>query len=191
MMQQSLLRVAFGAPHKALVCRRLERVRLGEHPALRTSRRACAVPFIAPEPVFDVVTVAVMPVYAAMMFAPRSRAAKVLTHDLVFLAGGALYAALWLQYGGMAWVAELFKASSTSAALESLVNLMQNGRACSIAWLHLLFIDMLQARHVFVDSVNGRLPDVLRVVSLGLCFMAAPVGLLSHVLFSIVATKKS
>jgi len=136
---------------------------------------------LAPELVFDVATVAVMPVYAAMMFAPKSRLARAATADTVFLLGSALYAVLMVAYGGMEFLRPFLDVKSADVGLTMLAGLMQNGKACSIAWLHLLVIDLFQARWVYRDCVAQSIPAALRAASLGLCFMVAPVGLFFHV----------
>ena len=136
---------------------------------------------LAPELVFDVAAVAVMPVYAAMVFAPKSRLARAATADTVFLLGSALYAVLMVAYGGMEFLRPFLDVKSANVGLTMLAGLMQNGKACSIAWLHLLLIDLFQARWVYRDCVARSIPAALRAASLGLCFMVAPVGLFFHV----------
>lgn len=151
----------------------------------RHSIRTAAIPLVPPESlVFDIVTVAVMPLWAAMMFAPGSKAAKVASSDILFLLGSLLYVVLMVQYGAVELLVPFFHAKSAGAGLGLLASLMQNGRACSIAWLHLLLVDLFQARFVYLDCVAKGLPSPLRVASLALCFMVAPIGILFHVISS-------
>lgn len=159
-------------------------------PVSRHSPRAAAVPLVPPEAlVFDVLTVSVMPLYAAMMFAPRSKAAKAATSDVVFLLGSLLYVVLMVQYGVVELLAPFLRAKSASVGLGLLASLMQNGQACSVSWLHLLLVDLFQARFVYFDCLTKGLPSALRVASLGLCFMVAPIGVLFHVIASAIYAK--
>ncbi len=159
-------------------------------PPLRLSTRTAAVPLVPPEAlVFDLVTVSVMPLYAAMMFAPRSKAAKAASSYLVLLLGSLLYVALMAQYGAVGLLVPFLRAKSIGDGLGLLANLMQNGQACSISWLHLLLVDLFQARFVYVDCVAKGLPSALRVASLGLCFMVAPIGVMFHVISSVLYAK--
>ena len=132
-----------------------------------------------PALLFDAVTVAVIPIYGAMAFAPRSKVTKAITHDRVFLLGSLLYVFLLARYGG-GWTMD----GMSLPRVDHLAELMKDGRACSMAWLHLLLMDLFQARHVYLDSVSRNLPAALRVASLSLSFMVAPIGLLLHLIVS-------
>ena len=159
-------------------------------PPSRHSTRAAAAPLVPPAAlVFDVVTVSVMPLYAAMMFAPRSKAAKIATSDLVFLLGSLLYVALMIRYGVVGFLAPFLHAKSAGVGLGLLASLMQDGQACSMSWLHLLLVDLFQARFIYLDCATKGLPSALRVASLGLCFMVAPIGVLFHVIASGIYAK--
>ena len=75
----------------------------------RHSIRTAAIPLVPPESlVFDIVTVAVMPLWAAMMFAPGSKAAKVASSDILFLLGSLLYVVLMVQYGAVELLVPFF-----------------------------------------------------------------------------------
>jgi hypothetical protein len=140
--------------------------------------------------VFDAVTVGVMPLYALMMFRPRAAVTKALVghSDWVFALGSLLHVSLLLAIavlsGGIDVLQPLTSVRSASAGLALMSGLMRDSGACCACWVHLLLVDLYQARWIYADSIARGLPGALRVCSLALSFMVAPLGLLFHVVAS-------
>lgn len=155
------------------------------------TRRRCItrVAVVSPNVVFDIATVGVMPVYALMMWFPRSSVTKKLmgSNMLLFIAGSFLYAYTILSYGGY----EIFKplvesikdhglsTDSPGRYLAIMAEMLGNSTVTAITWVHLLLLDLFQARWVYHDALRH---NVASIHSLILCFMVGPLGLLSHIL---------
>lgn len=144
---------------------------------------------VSPNVVFDAVTVGVMPLYALMIWFPRAQLTEKLmgSNMFIFLGGSILYAYTLVSYGGY----EIFKPlvesiqvhglSSDCAAryLAIMASMLQDTKVTALTWVHLLLMDLFQAKWVYQDALRH---NVYSLHSLILCFMAGPIGLLSHIL---------
>ncbi|EFN55916.1 hypothetical protein CHLNCDRAFT_52198 [Chlorella variabilis] len=166
---------------------RRQRLRQG-----RGAAAPAAAALLPPAVVFDAATALVLPFYVAMIAAPR----KPLTQRLlgsgpVFLAGAVLYGLLLATWnplpqlaaavqGAAAGVGGAGVAASLRAALPSMpafAALFSTPEITVLAWVHLVLLDLLQARWVYRDGLRSNVPIWHSAV---LCFMAAPLGLLCH-----------
>lgn len=144
---------------------------------------------LPPNTVFDIVTVGVMPLYALMMWFPRAPLTKALmgSNMFLFLGGSLLYAYMLVSYGGY----EIFKplvesfqvhgvsAECSSRYLAIMADMLRDSKITAITWVHLLLMDLFQAKWVYHDALRH---NVSSIHSLVLCFMVGPLGLLSHIL---------
>ncbi len=69
-------------------------------------------------------------------------------------------------------------AALASPQLETLVQLFGNPQATAAGWVHFLLMDLFVGRWVYWE---GQRTGVWTVHSLIFCFLAGPVGLLSHI----------
>jgi len=61
----------------------------------------------------------------------------------------------------------------------SIATLFKDEATVALAWVHLLMLDLLQARYVLLDALRNHVPYKHSIV---LCFMFGPTGLLSHLI---------
>jgi hypothetical protein len=140
---------------------------------------------VSPDMVFDVATLAVMPLYALMIWFPSWKGTqRIMRSDIFFLAFSALYAYLLYVLGGWAIFTPLFGSMQHGGfshangwCLPALADMMKNSSITAITWVHLLLMDLFQARWVYFDSLAHQ---VSSAHSLAMCFMVGPLGLLSH-----------
>jgi hypothetical protein len=157
----------------------------------RVSRVERTIPdaLVSPNVVFDAVTVGVMPLYALMMWFPRSQLTRKLmgSNMRIFLGGSILYAYMLLSYGGYEIFRPLVESirahglSSDCAAryLAIMASMLEDTKVTALTWVHLLLMDLFQAKWVYEDALHH---NVSCIHSLILCFMVGPIGLLSHML---------
>lgn len=147
--------------------------------------RPTALPAASPVLLFSTATCAVLPLYAALICAPRSRRLRLLVQsDVLWLALAALYFLLLAA----SWQADthhlMFSLSPSLPPLPALpsltgVSLMfSRPAAAAAAWVHLLVLDLFMARFVFLDALRRGVPAAH---SLALCCMVGPLGLGSHI----------
>ena len=144
---------------------------------------------LPPNTVFDMVTVGVMPLYALMMWFPRAPLTRALmgSNMFLFLGGSVLYAYMLVSYGGYEIfkpLVESFKVHGVSAECSSrylaiMADMLRDSKITAITWVHLLLMDLFQAKWVYHDALRH---NVSSIHSLVLCFMVGPLGLLSHIL---------
>ncbi|KAK9796641.1 hypothetical protein WJX73_007037 [Symbiochloris irregularis] len=163
-------------------CRRLPEVSSALYKRPTCPGVQCAL--VTPANVFTATTVAVVPVYACLLgLVGHQTARKIATDRTIPAMLAALYAVClaswWSQpdCGRAVWQVLCGGACWPNAA--EVGNLFQSEAVTVLAWLHLLCLDLWQARMVALDSWRQQ---VFAAHSIILCFMCGPVGLLSHML---------
>jgi len=110
---------------------------------------------LSPELVFDVATVAVMPFYGLMIFGPRSRMTKSIIESsgAFFTLTAVLYGASLVLYDARKLVMPVVEAALSSAVpatggpyMGALATIFKTHEMTAIVWLHLLVLDLFQAR---------------------------------------------
>ena len=142
-----------------------------------------------PETLFTVGTVAVLPLYGAMIGAPKARFTQTaMRSHLPFMLMGALYAAAAMvssqSVDAKALVDVFFTNTNGDGvmsiarhALTLLSGFLATAEPASCVWVHLLSLDLFVARHVYLDSLALNVPAAH---SLTLCCMFGPCGFLAH-----------
>lgn len=145
---------------------------------------------LSPDILFNVVTVAVMPLYTLMIAAPKKPITKsIMSSRWIFYIAALLYAFLLVHWNALSDIADAYRNSTlphqqaSTSLIASLPDihvfstLFTNPKMSVIVWLHLLVLDLFQARWVYLDGSNTTVPTMHSLV---LCFMVGPLGLLSH-----------
>lgn len=146
---------------------------------------------VSPTVVFDVATVAVMPLYTMMVWFPnRALTRSIMASKTFFKLSSVLYLALLIHYGVFDLVRTMFlhEGSSRTAGwcLSTMADMLKDTRITAITWVHLLLLDLFQARWVYLDALQR---NIVSFHSIVLCFMVGPIGLLSHGLMRIMGKK--
>mmetsp|Transcript_13827 Transcript_13827/g.35529 ORF Transcript_13827/g.35529 Transcript_13827/m.35529 type:complete len:256 (-) Transcript_13827:71-838(-) len=130
-------------------------------------------------PVFSIATVLVMPVYTMMLAAPKSKLTKLMVAPpALFVIFAALYISMLPQVAQIPNLLHgLFVQGTTMPQVTALGELFLHESVVTLAWVHLLMLDLFQARYVLLDGIKNNLPTAHSVV---LSFMFGPTGLLSH-----------
>lgn len=132
------------------------------------------------ETIFNISTVSVMPIYTLMVVAPRSHLTKTIVHSrLLFPSAAALYAVLLFAWNPFPSIATNMKLQNGLIMLSSYADLFKLPAVTVITWLHLLLVDLYQARWVYGDALKNSIPAIHSLV---LCFMVGPLGVLSHLI---------
>lgn len=140
--------------------------------------QAAAAPFVAPQTVFNAITLAVMPLYGLMIAFPKKQLTrKAVASPWFYMAGSLLYTAALASWGlhGMLWNA--FAQALTKQKVAAFAALFQSPEVTALSWVHLLLLDLCVARHVYLDGLRKQ---VVTAHSIVLCFMFGPTGLLCH-----------
>jgi hypothetical protein len=160
-------------------------------------RPACpATPaaFLSPDAVFNVATLAVMPFYGLMVGAPRHPSTiRLLSSRAFYLAAAALHLsllALWAPPPEL-WHDIVVAAASPGGAgplpdLAAFAAIVGRPAMTALAWLHLVVLDLFQARWIYLDGMEAGVPVGHSAV---LSFMAGPLGLLCHLATKAVARR--
>ncbi|KAI8474587.1 MAG: hypothetical protein J3K34DRAFT_125662 [Monoraphidium minutum] len=142
---------------------------------------AAAAALVDPSQAFTAATVAVLPVYFAMIAAPKAKLTRsVLESPLLPLLFGIPYAALlWQAWQGGALPAAVgaLRGALPLPGADAIAVVFWDPALTAMAWLHLLLLDLLQARAVLFDGLKHLVPTVH---SVALCCMFGPLGVLSH-----------
>ena len=181
-----------GTPHTEVVSHANRR----EHKAI--PRGCTTVNHALPETVFSIGTVAVLPLYGAVIAAPKSDITQKLMRSsipfavmcsLYFVAMAVtvqspeIYALLRDFVSGvlksgdfigkwLTFVSSCFGAAATAAS----------------AWMHLLSLDLFVARSVYLDSLKTNVPSAHSLV---LCCMFGPCGFLAHAVTKAMWSKRA
>lgn len=128
---------------------------------------------------FRVANLAVLPGWALMLFAPRSRwTQRIINDDALFIGMGGLYA---VMLGGS--IAESSGGGGVKAimnpTLESIGNLFKYGgpKGTFAGWVHYLVFDFFVGRAILQDAQKHNIPHALIVPALVLTLMSGPIGL--------------
>jgi hypothetical protein len=99
---------------------------------------------------FSVATAAVLPFYAAMTVAPRlAVTARFVASERFYLAAAALYAALLALWNPLPHLWQALSAAVSTGGLPDLVAfaaLFTRPQLTALTWVHLLLLDLFQAR---------------------------------------------
>jgi hypothetical protein len=112
---------------------------------------------------------------------PRCR----LTHSVIaspvfFAATAALYGFVLWQWEALPVIWQTFQSALLRGGLPNVAafaTLFMQPATTSLTWLHLLTLDLFQARWVYLDGLTSGVPTQHSAM---LCFMVGPLGLLSH-----------
>ena len=168
---------------------RLRHPRSRATPQSTGSRGSYIVPAALPETVFSIGTVAVLPLYGAMIGAPKAEwTQRFMRSAAPFAFMGALYFVAMLATAQSPAVRALLSTfvSGVTTSGDFIGNWLTFVSGCfgtaetaAAAWMHLLSLDLFVARHVFLDALAA---DVPAQHSLVLCCMFGPCGFLAHAL---------
>ncbi|BDA45445.1 probable protein ABA DEFICIENT 4, chloroplastic [Coccomyxa sp. Obi] len=149
----------------------------------RKGARTCSCALLQPDAIFTAATVAVMPLYAVMISSPRSDLAqRLLRPAKFFVTVAALYVVLlaaWLPHDVFRICGEIIRSCRPLPDVWKLGAMFESAHITVLAWLHLLLLDLYQAREVWLDGLRG---GVFTAHSLVFCFMFGPIGVLSHMM---------
>lgn len=108
---------------------------------------------MSPSTAFQAATLAVIPLYGAMVTAPRSpRVSQVLASPVIPVAGAAMYIALALGWGAWSELCQLQLWHQGSGPLawlpsnEGLAMAFTHANLAALTWIHIITLDWLQAR---------------------------------------------
>lgn len=134
---------------------------------------------------FTAATVAVLPVYATMLAAPKWRLTKaVVTSPVPYMALAGLYVWTVVSIGGVKKLAGLLTGSFTRLTVADAAGLLAKKEEVAVVWIQLMLVDLFTARHIYLDGLKNR---IFLAHSLVLCFMACPLGILSHCITRAIA----
>jgi hypothetical protein len=126
---------------------------------------------------FRLANLAVLPGWALMLFAPRSRLTRrLINDDALFIGLGGVYAAM---LGGALAENPAGGAALMNPTLESIGNMFKHGgpKATFAGWVHYLVFDFFVGRSILQDSQARGVPHALIVPALLLTLMSGPIGL--------------
>lgn len=124
---------------------------------------------------FSLAIVAVAPLWALMLFAPRWQG----TQRIV----GSLWAFVPLCVVYVALVAPAladFMTVFSRPELTTVAAYLATPRGATVVWVHVLVFDALAGRAVWQDAIRRAVPHVLLAPCLLLTFFAGPAGLLAY-----------
>jgi hypothetical protein len=127
---------------------------------------------------FTLGTAFVLPIYTAMIFAPKWKwTKKIVESDLPFIVMSAMYFYLL----ALSWTSEtaglMFASKYFMPELPGITRMFSSTTTVASAWIHLLAVDLFCGRSIFLDGLQHK---VETRHSLVLCLMMCPVGLISH-----------
>ncbi|XP_044468909.1 protein ABA DEFICIENT 4, chloroplastic-like isoform X1 [Mangifera indica] len=130
--------------------------------------------------VFTLATVAVLPFYTLMVFAPKAELTKKsMESSIPYVVLGLLYA--YLLY--LSWTPNtlqlMFASKYLLPELPGMVKMFSGEMTLASAWIHLLAVDLFAARQVFHDGLENRIETRH---SVSLCLLFCPIGILTHVI---------
>ncbi|CAK8540573.1 unnamed protein product [Lathyrus sativus] len=130
--------------------------------------------------VFTWGTIAVLPYYTLMVFAPKSELTKKsMESNLPCVVLGVLYA--YLLY--LSWTPEtvrlIFASKYLLPELSSIGKMFSSELTLASAWIHLLVVDLFAARHIFRDGIQN---EIETRHSVSFCLFFCPIGILTHVI---------
>ncbi|EXC55389.1 hypothetical protein L484_001189 [Morus notabilis] len=128
--------------------------------------------------VFGLGTVAVLPFYALMVFAPKSELTKIsMQSNIPYVGLGLLYG--YLLY--LSWTPEtlrlIFASKYLLPELPGMAKMFSSEMTLASAWIHLLVVDLFAARQVFHDGQENQIETRH---SVSLCLLFCPIGIMAH-----------
>ncbi|KAL5096024.1 hypothetical protein RYX36_000351 [Vicia faba] len=135
--------------------------------------------------VFTWGTIAVLPYYTLMVFAPKSELTKKsMQSNLPYVVLGILYAYLLF----LSWTPEtarlIFASKYLLPELSSIGKMFSSELTLASAWIHLLVVDLFAARHIFCD---GMVNQIETRHSVSFCLFFCPIGILTHIITKAVS----
>ena len=126
---------------------------------------------------FRLANAAVVPFWALMIAAPRSRVTRaVMDNRAIFVVLGVLYVAL-LARSMRGGDPEALRRVLRDPSPQTLGELFARPEGVTVGWIHFLAFDLFVGRWIWSDAVaEDRAPRL----ALGLTFMAGPAGLLTY-----------
>jgi Domain of unknown function (DUF4281) len=111
---------------------------------------------LSPDTVFNIATLAVMPFYGLVIGAPKSPVTrKLMASKTPYYCAAALYLALLFFWNPLGNLWEILKASTFSSKfglqlpnMTIFATAFNSAEATTLAWLHLVTLDLFQARYV-------------------------------------------
>lgn len=141
--------------------RHVARRSVAAHPARRQSA-VTATLTVDPEVVFEVATLAALPLYTLMALAPRWRLTQRLARSPLFTTvASAAYAALMVLWQPLPRLWAAFKAAVGTAGglpdIAVVASVFGHRDLAALAWLHLIVLDLFQARWEADDLAEAAL----------------------------------
>ncbi|KAA8499755.1 Protein ABA DEFICIENT 4, chloroplastic [Porphyridium purpureum] len=148
----------------------------------RTVRTAPVVQMVtavtATEQIFQFCNTAVLPLWLLMIFAPKWKWTQTVMGSVYPAAPFAACYALLLAVPTGAEVPDASAMAEVPLQLSTVSKLLGAGGSVSAAaWVHYICFDLLAGRWIYLD---GQEKNVFTSHSLLACFLAGPIGLLSH-----------
>ena len=129
---------------------------------------------------FDAANVFVLPFWTLMIFLPKWEITrKVISSPLPFIALSGLY--IYLLVGSITPESAQALANPT---LADIAHFFAEEGAAAVGWIHFLVMDLFVGRWIYQE---GQRTGVFTVHSIVLCLFAGPIGLLSHLITSLIA----
>lgn len=131
---------------------------------------------------FDLANLFVLPFWALMILLPNWNVTRrVMTSLIPFIVLSGLY--LYLLSGTI--TAETAQALS-NPALADIARFFADERAAATGWTHFLVMDLFVGRWIYWE---GQRTGIWTVHSIALCLFVGPLGLLSHIITSLIAER--
>ncbi|KAL8161776.1 hypothetical protein V2J09_013265 [Rumex salicifolius] len=157
----------------------LQKKRSGICSCLGTQFASCA---------FTLGTVAVLPFYTLMLFAPKSEITKKTMDSCIpYVVLGLVYVYLLYRSWTPDTIHVMFASKYWLPELTGIAKMFSNEMTLASAWIHLLVVDLFAARHVYQDGLKN---DVETRHSVSLCLLTCPVGILSHTITKALINQK-
>ncbi|GMH39964.1 hypothetical protein BSKO_07868 [Bryopsis sp. KO-2023] len=139
---------------------------------------------VTPQVAFNIISVLMVPVYFLMVGWPRAKLTQGIVKSSVLTLGlSALYVAVLCHSfsdGLLSILGDFVKAPSFGIeAIKGGAANLSKPTFTALAWVHLLLLDFVLAREVFLDGLEK---GIFTAHSVILCFMFGPTGLVSHYL---------
>lgn len=134
------------------------------------------------ELIFNLTNLFVLPFWALMIFLPRWKVTQTVMNSLIPFV---LLAGVYIYFFIFALSPESAQALS-SPQLADIARAFADEKVMAAGWTHYLVMDLFVARWIYEQGQNS---GVWTVHSLILCLFAGPMGLLSHIATTAIATR--
>ena len=130
--------------------------------------------------IFDGANVFVLPFWALMIFLPNWKVTrKVMESYLPFVALAAVYLYLFINS-----ITPENAQALANPQLADIARFNAEEQAAATGWIHFLVLDLFVGRWVYWE---GQKTGIWTVHSIALCLFAGPLGLLSHIVTSLIS----